>query len=89
MVYDLWEVVGSAAAFLTMFAFLPQIFKAVKTKSIKDVSIFTLLQFALGVFLWMLYGMHLKNIIMIVANVFTLLSIVIILFLYFYYRRPK
>ncbi|HTZ11765.1 MAG TPA: SemiSWEET family transporter [Candidatus Margulisiibacteriota bacterium] len=83
-----WTAIGSAAAFLTMFAFLPQIFKAVKTKSVNDVSLFTLLQMALGVFFWLLYGVHLNNYILIVANGVTLLSMVILLSLYSYYRRP-
>lgn len=89
MVYDIWEVIGGSAAFLTMFAFVPQIFKAVKTRSVKDVSLFTLLQLALGVVLWILYGIHLKNAIIIVANGVTLLSMIILLFLYSYYRRTK
>jgi MtN3 and saliva related transmembrane protein len=84
-----WGAIGSAAAFLTMFAFLPQIFKVTKTKSVKDVSLFTLLQMTLGVFLWLLYGVHLNNFILIIANGVTLLSMFILLSLYFYYRRLK
>jgi MtN3 and saliva related transmembrane protein len=86
-VLKIWTVIGSAAAVLTMFAFIPQIIKVLKTKSITDVSIVTLLQLALGVLLWIVYGIHIKDIIVITANVVTLLSLIILLLLYFYYRR--
>ena len=85
----IWTVIGSAAAVLTMFAFIPQIIKVLKTKSITDVSIVTLLQLALGVLLWIAYGIHIKDIIVITANVITLLSLIILLFLYFYRATKK
>ncbi|MCX5713408.1 MAG: SemiSWEET family transporter [Candidatus Omnitrophica bacterium] len=82
-----WNVVGMSAAFLTMFSFVPQIFKAVKTRSVKDVSIITLIQMSLGVTLWAAYGIHLRNAIIIIANFFTLLTTLILLSLYFVFRK--
>jgi len=79
----LWTIIGSAAATLTMFAFIPQIFKALRTKSVKDISLITLFQLSLGVSLWITYGIHLKNPIIITANAVTLLTLVILMFLYF------
>lgn len=84
-----WVLVGFSAAFLTMFAFVPQIIKVFKTKSVKDVSLVTLVQLGLGVSLWIIYGIHLKNIIIIMANSITLLSLIILLFLYVFYGKPK
>lgn len=49
------------AALFTMFGFVPQVYKVLHTKSVKDVSVVTLIQFSRGVFLWMLYGMHRKE----------------------------
>jgi len=83
----IWSIIGSSAALLTMLAFIPQIVKVIKTKSVKDVSITTLLQLSLGVSLWIAYGIHLKNAIIIAANSITLSSLFILLALYFYYRR--
>lgn len=57
-----WQFIGLGAATLTMFAFIPQIIKVVKTKSAKDVSLFTLLQLSLGVSLWIAYGLHLRDV---------------------------
>jgi MtN3 and saliva related transmembrane protein len=84
-----WSLIGFSAAFFTMFAFLPQIIKVFKTKSVKDVSLVTLVQLGLGVSLWIIYGIHLKNIIIIMANSITLLSLIILLFLYIFYGKPK
>ncbi len=85
----MWTFIGSLAAFLTMFSFLPQIIKVIKTKSAKDVSLFTLLQFSLGVILWIAYGIHLKDAIIITANCMTLVSLVTLLFLYHNYGRQR
>lgn len=83
----IWTIIGSTAAFLTMLGFFPQVFKIYKSKSVKDISIIAILQFSLGVFLWLLYGIHLKDPIIIVANSVTLFSLIIALFLYFKYSR--
>jgi MtN3 and saliva related transmembrane protein len=81
----MWTLIGASAACLTMFAFIPQIIKALKTKSVKDVSIITLFQFSLGVSLWIAYGFHLRDKIIIAANTVSLFSLIILLLLYFYY----
>jgi len=85
----IWHIIGSLAAFLTMFSFIPQIAKTVKTKSAKDVSIITLLQLSSGVLLWITYGIYLKNAIIIIANGVTLVTLVALLFLYFNYGRAR
>ncbi len=84
-----WTIIGISAAILTMFAFIPQIIKVLKNKSAKDVSLITLLQLSLGVSLWIAYGMHLKDTAIIMANSITLITLVILLCLYFNYRRRK
>ena len=84
-----WVILGSIAAILTMFSFVPQIFKVIKNKSAKDVSFFTLLQLSLGVSLWIIYGINLRNTIIIIANSVTLITLIILLFLYFNYGRQK
>ena len=85
----LWRVIGTMAAVLTMFSFLPQIFKVIKTRSGRDLSLVTLLQLSLGVFLWIIYGLYRKDGIIITANAVTLLSLIVLLFLYFNYGRGK
>jgi MtN3 and saliva related transmembrane protein len=77
-----WTIVGVAAASLTMFGFVPQIIKMWKTRSVKDVSGLTLIQFGVGVLLWMLYGIHLHDFIIIGANAISLATLLIALGLY-------
>jgi MtN3 and saliva related transmembrane protein len=85
----LWTIIGASAAVLTMFSFIPQIVKVLKTKSAKDVSLITLLQLSSGVLLWIAYGIHLKDAIITTANSITLTTLILLLFLYFNYGRIK
>ena len=85
-----WKVIGLTAALLTTFSFVPQIIKVVRSKSVRDVSLFMLLQFSLGVSFWVLYGIYLKDAIIIGANCVTLLTLTILLMLYFrYFNKEK
>jgi MtN3 and saliva related transmembrane protein len=82
-----WNFIGMAAATLTMFSFVPQIAKSLKTRSVKDVSAITLFQLSTGVFLWMLYGFYRRDLIIITANTITLITLSVLIFLYFKYGR--
>ncbi len=82
-----WTIVGITAASLTMFGFVPQIIKMWKTQSVKDVSGITLFQFSAGAALWMLYGMHLRDFIVIGANAISLATLLIALGLYLRLNR--
>lgn len=81
-----WTILGFTAATLTMFGYLPQVAKIIKTKSAKDISLFTLLQYILGVSLWIAYGIHIKDIIVIIANAVSVLIFLIALILYLKYQ---
>lgn len=86
---NIWTIIGLSAASLTMFAFIPQIARVLKNKSAKDVSLVTLLQLSLGVSLWIIYGIHIKDAIIITANSVTLSTLIILSYLYFNYGRQK
>ena len=83
----LWTLIGLAAATLTMFAFIPQVIKVARQKSAKDVSLITLIQLSLGVSLWVLYGIHRKDFIIIAANSVTFATLIVLLCLYFRYAK--
>ena len=82
----MWTIVGLCAAVLTMFAFVPQIFKILRTRSSSDVSIGTLLQMTAGATMWLLYGVHLSDPIIIVANGMTDITLLAAIALYFRFR---
>ena len=85
----IYKIIGLVAATLTMFSFVPQIIKVIKTKSAHDVSIITLIQLSLGVTLWIIYGLYLRDFIIVFANSVTLITLLIILTLYHRYGRRK
>jgi MtN3 and saliva related transmembrane protein len=82
-------MIGASAATLTMFSFIPQIARSLRTKSVKDVSPVTLFQLSTGVFLWMVYGFFRQDPIIIFANAITLISLLVLIFLYFKFGRVK
>lgn len=85
----IWRAIGMTAALLTMFSFIPQITKVLKTGSEKDLSLFTLVQLSSGVFLWIIYGIYLRDAVIIIANLVTLASLLVLLYLYFHFGRRK
>lgn len=82
-----WEIVGAVAAALTTFGFVPQIVKIYRTRSVEDVSLIMLLQYCIGLFLWMLYGIYLKNDILIISNFVSFSTLVLAVGLYLKYRK--
>ena len=61
-------LVGLAAAFCTTIAFLPQVVQTWRTRSTKDLSLSMFLVFTTGIFLWLVYGLVLRDIPLIAAN---------------------
>ena len=71
--------VGFFAGFCTTVAFIPQVIKAWKTKSTKDISLLMFLIFAIGVISWLIYGVLLSELPLIIANAVTLVFAISIL----------
>ncbi|MFH1399983.1 MAG: SemiSWEET transporter [Nanoarchaeota archaeon] len=74
-------IIGYIAATLTTWGYIPQIRKAIKTKSTADVSLLMFVMIGAGVFLWLVYGLFTKSGPLVVANALTLVFILIVLFL--------
>ena len=85
-----WDALGAVAAALTSFGFVPQIVKMWRTKSVKDVSPIMICLFLAGVVLWTVYGVHLGNRVIIIANLVSLSTLVVSLALYFrFFKRDN
>jgi MtN3 and saliva related transmembrane protein len=82
-----WDVVGILAAALTSISFIPQLVKGLRTKRMDDVSTEMLLLLTLGLFLWLLYGIHINDYIVIGSNVFGILTLALTLALKLKYNR--
>lgn len=86
MEFDTWTIVGSVAALLTSFGFLPQVIKMWKSKSVADVSVITFWQYTIGIILWLGYGIAKGDMVLTVANAASLLTLSVALFLYYQSR---
>ena len=73
------DLIGFFSGFCTTIAFLPQVIKAYRTKSTKDVSLLMFLVFTIGVGGWLIYGILLMNVPIIIANILTLFLAFLIL----------
>lgn len=69
------EILGSLAAFITTFCWVPQILKIHREKKAADISLLTTGALATGVFLWLLYGLLIGSWPLIMANVVSFLFI--------------
>ena len=69
---DLTTLVGYAAGTLTTIAFIPQLLRALKTKSTADISLLMFLIFTTGVVMWLIYGALLGETPIVATNVVTL-----------------
>lgn len=76
-----FEEVGLAAGAFTTAALLPQLWKAFKTKSTRDISLGMIVILGIGVMLWLAYGLLKNDAPIIVANTLTLATIIALLFL--------
>lgn len=83
------SVMGVAAAALTTSSFLPQIFRAYRTKRMEDVSRYLMIFFATGTVLWMVYGVFKGDWVIIGANATATVFNVILLYMKFAYRKES
>ncbi|WP_435623676.1 SemiSWEET family sugar transporter [Flagellimonas sp.] len=75
------EIVGLVAATLTTSSFVPQVYKAYKNKSTKDVSLTMYTVFLAGTILWLVYGVCIQSPSVILANAITSFLAILMLIL--------
>ena len=76
---DVITITGYIAGTLTTISFIPQVARAWKLKETRDISLAMLVLFALGIFLWTLYGFWVSSLPIIAANVITFVLILFLL----------
>ena len=67
------DLIGWLATALTTIAFVPQVWRAWKTRSARDLSLSMYLIFTAGVVLWLTYGLLIASWPIIVGNIVTLI----------------
>jgi MtN3 and saliva related transmembrane protein len=84
-----WKIVGIIAAICTTSGFIPQIIRGIRTKRLDDISPVMYILLIFGLALWLSYGIHIEDMIIIVANAVGLAFSVFIVFLRFKYMRQR
>lgn len=82
-----WDIIGYIGAVCTTFCFLPQLIKAYKTKEMDDFSYIYLIVLCLGVVLWSIYGIAIKNRVIISANTIALSFVLILIWMKIKYQK--
>ena len=83
------DALGFAAGTLTTIAFVPQVYRIVRTRSAHDISWLMFGIFSLGIVLWLWYGLRTSALPVILANLVTLTLAVTILCLKWRYGRDS
>ncbi|CAD6493725.1 MAG: PQ loop repeat protein [Candidatus Argoarchaeum ethanivorans] len=83
---NLITILGLVAATCTTVSFLPQAIKTIRSKHTKDLSFGMYTVLTIGVFLWFVYGIFIKDIPVILANGITLVFTATILYLIIKYK---
>jgi MtN3 and saliva related transmembrane protein len=76
--HHLWALIGTAAAALTATSFIPQIITELRHPNRARVAYGTLGAFIAGSALWAAYGFHLRDWIIIGANLFILSNLILL-----------
>lgn len=80
------EIMGIIAGGLTTTSLVPQVVKTYKSRSAADLSLKMFSLFSLGVLLWLIYGFINQDLPIILANAFTLLLALTLLFFKFRFK---
>jgi MtN3 and saliva related transmembrane protein len=73
------ELLGLIAGGITSIGFLPQLIKGYKTKKLEDVSYFMPIILAIGMSLWLIYGIFKEALAIICANAFAIICCIILI----------
>ena len=76
---DIVNILGFLAGTLTTLSLLPQTIKSLKTKHTDDISLAMFVMLALGIVLWLIYGILLKAAPLILANSISLVLILMLI----------
>ena len=79
--------IGYVGSFLTSVTFIPQVYKAWQSKSVGDLSVWTILIVITSTLVWLAYGIGVESGPVIVAN--SIVFILSVLLLYFKFNFKK
>ena len=80
-------IVATLAPIINSIQLVPQLYKTYITKSVKDLSLFSLSLILMTNLIWLLHGYFISDISLIVAGLVSMIINVSLLILYFIYRK--
>jgi uncharacterized protein with PQ loop repeat len=80
-------IVATLAPIVNCIQLFPQLYKTYMTKSVKDLSFYSLLLMLTTNLLWLLHGYFIRDNSLIVAGVVSMIINIALLTLYFFYRK--
>ncbi len=80
------STIGLIAGICTTISFIPQIVKIIRTKRARDLSLYMYIILTTGVFLWLIYGVLIREAPIILANSVTFVLCLFVLVAKFMYR---
>lgn len=83
---EIVTVLGLVAGIMTTGSAIPHVIKTFQTKKTKDISFLMYAASWMGIFLWMIYGIYLKDIIIITFNLISLVLVSTMLILKLRYK---
>jgi MtN3 and saliva related transmembrane protein len=81
------ELLGLIAGAVTSSGYLPQLYKGYRTKKLDDISYYMPAVLAIGMTLWLVYGIFLNAFAIIIANIFGVFCSILLIFMKKLYSR--
>jgi MtN3 and saliva related transmembrane protein len=69
------------------FGYFTQTYKIIRTKSVKGVSLATYIFFLIGIAMWLIYGLTIKDLPVIISNIVFLIGAIAVIIVYLVYRK--
>ena len=92
MTISLTSIISFAVSILAPIAscvqLLPQLYKTYSTKSVKDLSLYTLSLILITNLLWLFHGYYTTDYSLVVSGAVSVIVNVVLLTLYFIYKKP-
>lgn len=79
--------IGLVAGTLTSLAAIPQVVKTLKSRHVRDISVWQPLLLSIGVALWMIYGILISDLPLILANIIPLACNLLLTGMKIYYGK--
>lgn len=79
--------IGLVAGAITSAAAIPQVVRTYRTRHARDLSIWQPILLVIGMLLWLIYGISLRDLPLILANAFSVLCYALLIFMKIYFKE--